>query len=106
MASALRQSLETLEPGARAGRERHAVARGQTGRGVAYPSVSSSAKADDPVTTDLVIPPNVLRLLDARFWRALAERNSSRNANRAWKIRLIEENNPNWDDLFLGIAAP
>ena len=20
---------------------------------------------------------------------------------RAWKIRLIEENNPNWDDLFL-----
>jgi putative endonuclease len=25
--------------------------------------------------------------------------------NRAWKIRLIEERNPNWDDLFLAIAA-
>ena len=24
--------------------------------------------------------------------------------NRAWKIRLIEEANPNWDDLFLAIA--
>jgi putative endonuclease len=25
--------------------------------------------------------------------------------NRTWKIRLIEELNPNWDDLFLGIAG-
>ena len=25
--------------------------------------------------------------------------------NRAWKIRLIEEVNPNWDDLYLGIAG-
>jgi putative endonuclease len=25
--------------------------------------------------------------------------------NRAWKIRLIEENNPNWDDLYSGIAG-
>ncbi|WJR82030.1 GIY-YIG nuclease family protein [Bradyrhizobium sp. NP1] len=25
--------------------------------------------------------------------------------NRAWKIRLIEEHNPNWDDLFAGIAG-
>ena len=25
--------------------------------------------------------------------------------NRAWKIRLIEENNPNWDDLYRGIAG-
>jgi putative endonuclease len=24
--------------------------------------------------------------------------------NRAWKIRLIEENNPNWDDLYAAIA--
>lgn len=24
--------------------------------------------------------------------------------NRAWKIRLIEEANPNWDDLFPAIA--
>ena len=24
--------------------------------------------------------------------------------NRAWKIRLIEESNPNWDDLFTAIA--
>jgi putative endonuclease len=26
--------------------------------------------------------------------------------NRAWKIRLIEESNPNWDDLYPGIARP
>ena len=25
--------------------------------------------------------------------------------NRAWKIRLIEEKNPNWDDLYRGIAG-
>jgi putative endonuclease len=25
--------------------------------------------------------------------------------NRAWKIRLIETHNPNWDDLFEGIAG-
>ena len=25
--------------------------------------------------------------------------------NRAWKIRLIEEHNPNWDDLYQGIAS-
>jgi putative endonuclease len=25
--------------------------------------------------------------------------------NRAWKIRLIEEQNPNWDDLYPGIAG-
>jgi putative endonuclease len=24
--------------------------------------------------------------------------------NRAWKIRLIEEHNPNWDDLYPGVA--
>jgi len=26
--------------------------------------------------------------------------------NRAWKIRLIEEKNPNWDDLYPKIAMP
>lgn len=26
--------------------------------------------------------------------------------NRAWKVRLIETLNPNWDDLFLQIASP
>ncbi len=26
--------------------------------------------------------------------------------NRAWKIRLIEENNPNWDDLYSRISSP
>jgi putative endonuclease len=25
--------------------------------------------------------------------------------NRAWKVRLIEENNPNWDDLYPSIAG-
>jgi putative endonuclease len=28
-----------------------------------------------------------------------------KNWNRAWKIRLIEEFNPNWDDLYSGIAG-
>jgi putative endonuclease len=26
--------------------------------------------------------------------------------NRAWKIRLIEEQNPNWEDLYPTIASP
>ena len=26
--------------------------------------------------------------------------------NRAWKIQMIEENNPNWDDLYAEIASP
>jgi putative endonuclease len=26
--------------------------------------------------------------------------------NRAWKVRMIEEINPNWDDLYPGIASP
>jgi putative endonuclease len=26
--------------------------------------------------------------------------------NRAWKVRLIEENNPNWDDLYPTISSP
>ncbi len=25
--------------------------------------------------------------------------------NRAWKVRLIEARNPNWDDLYPGIAG-
>ena len=25
--------------------------------------------------------------------------------NRAWKIRLIEENNPNWDDLYPNVSS-
>ena len=25
--------------------------------------------------------------------------------NRAWKVRLIEEHNPNWEDLYPGIAG-
>ncbi|MBR0739900.1 GIY-YIG nuclease family protein [Bradyrhizobium liaoningense] len=26
--------------------------------------------------------------------------------NRAWKVRLIEKENPNWDDLYPAIAGP
>jgi putative endonuclease len=26
--------------------------------------------------------------------------------NRAWKIRMIEDSNPNWDDLYPEIASP
>jgi putative endonuclease len=29
----------------------------------------------------------------------------SKKWNRAWKVRLIEELNPNWDDLYPGIAG-
>jgi putative endonuclease len=28
-----------------------------------------------------------------------------KNWNRAWKVRLIETHNPNWDDLYGGIAG-
>ena len=39
--------------------------------------------------------------LEAAFYR---ER-QMKKWNRAWKIRLIEEKNPNWDDLFPQIAG-
>jgi putative endonuclease len=26
--------------------------------------------------------------------------------NRAWKVQLIEANNPNWDDLYPSLASP
>jgi putative endonuclease len=26
--------------------------------------------------------------------------------NRAWKVRVVEENNPNWEDLYPSIAQP
>jgi putative endonuclease len=26
--------------------------------------------------------------------------------NRAWKVQLIEESNPNWDDLYHSISSP
>jgi len=34
---------------------------------------------------------------ESAFWRERA----IKKWNRAWKIRLIEEMNPNWDDLYL-----
>jgi putative endonuclease len=41
---------------------------------------------DDAVTA-------ITREKDLKKWR------------RDWKVRLIEESNPNWDDLYLGIAT-
>lgn len=31
---------------------------------------------------------------------AIAREKQLKGWNRAWKIRLIEQNNPNWDDLY------
>jgi len=37
---------------------------------------------------------------------AIAREKRLKRWNRSWKIRLIEETNPNWDDLYTGIAEP
>ena len=37
---------------------------------------------------------------DVRSLKALAEEKCLKRWNRAWKIKLIEENNPHWDDLY------
>jgi len=37
--------------------------------------------------------------------QAIAREKRLKNWNRDWKIRLIEERNPNWDDLFLALAV-
>jgi putative endonuclease len=36
---------------------------------------------------------------------AIGREKQLKRYNRAWKIRLIEELNPNWDDLYSGIAG-
>ena len=38
--------------------------------------------------------------------QAILREKRLKNWKRAWKIQLIEENNPNWDDLYPGIAGP
>ena len=35
---------------------------------------------------------------------AIVREKQMKKWNRAWKIRLIEEDNPNWDDLYNRIA--
>jgi putative endonuclease len=40
--------------------------------------------------------------IEAAIWRE----KRLKKWNRAWKIDLIEENNPNWVDLYPGIAKP
>jgi putative endonuclease len=37
--------------------------------------------------------------------RAILREKQIKGWNRAWKIRLIEKGNPNWDDLFDRIAG-
>jgi putative endonuclease len=37
---------------------------------------------------------------------AITREKQMKKWNRAWKIGLIEESNPNWDDLYAGIASP
>ncbi len=36
---------------------------------------------------------------------AIAREKELKKWRRDWKIRLIEENNPNWDDLYPGICG-
>ena len=36
---------------------------------------------------------------------AIAREKQLKGWNRVWKIRLIEKDNPNWDDLFPGLVA-
>jgi putative endonuclease len=37
---------------------------------------------------------------------AIVREKQMKKWNRAWKVRLIEESNPNWDDLYNQIAKP
>ena len=37
---------------------------------------------------------------------AIAREKQLKKWNRAWKIRLIERSNPNWDDLLPALLAP
>ena len=36
---------------------------------------------------------------------AITREKQMKKWNRAWKVRLIEESNPNWDDLYIRIAG-
>jgi putative endonuclease len=36
---------------------------------------------------------------------AIAREKQLKHWKRAWKVRLIEENNPNWDDLYPNLLA-
>jgi putative endonuclease len=36
---------------------------------------------------------------------AIAREKRLKKWNRAWKIQLIEEHNPNWDDLYLALTG-
>ena len=36
---------------------------------------------------------------------AITREKQMKKWNRAWKIRLIEEDNPNWDDLYTKVAS-
>jgi putative endonuclease len=36
---------------------------------------------------------------------AIAREKALKKWNRAWKINLIEQNNPNWDDLYFKIIS-
>ena len=43
--------------------------------------------------------------LHSQMLEAIAREKSIKRWRRAWKIRLIEETNPNWDDLWPGLVA-
>jgi putative endonuclease len=39
------------------------------------------------------------------IYSAIAREKALKKWNRAWKINLIEQNNPNWNDLYFKIVA-
>ena len=39
------------------------------------------------------------------IYSAIAREKALKKWNRAWKINLIEQNNPNWDDLYFKIIS-
>jgi putative endonuclease len=53
---------------------------------------------------------NVVRLVYfeeyGEIGAAIQREKQMKKWRRAWKVRLIEERNPNWDDLYPTIAAP
>ena len=57
-------------------------------------------KAVDGFTKDYNINKLVYYEETNQIYSAIAREKQLKKWNRAWKIELIEQNNPNWDDLY------
>lgn len=82
-------------------------------RGTLYVGVTSAlaARIDQHrrgIGADYCRRYNLHRLVHAEphetIQQAIAREKAIKDWHRAWKVRLIEENNPDWDDLFDRIA--